>query len=354
MPLIHDDVRRFLRRAAPAGAAVAALLVLSHGTAQAPPGEAQEEQALAGEGLDYPKWQTSVPGEHDAYNRRANLIQRGRLVYLKYCVGCHGEAGDGNGPAAVRLLTKPRDFTSGIYKFRSTDSGSLPLESDLYRTITRGLSRVSMPAFPLMPEREKLAVIEYVKGFYPAWQEEQGARRIVPVPLAPSDLDDPQRARRGRFVYLDMQCSQCHGVDGRGTGATQTEYTDAWGHPQKPFDFTRGNLKSGNAPEDIYRTFHTGLRSIMPAFDGPTLALTNRGTFEARKESLDAAERAELEQVAGEFPATAGEVFAMDAAKRRELAERNSWDLVAYILSLRDTTTTAEAVLGPRGVSTDE
>ncbi|NIW75638.1 MAG: hypothetical protein GWN08_10375, partial [Gemmatimonadetes bacterium] len=37
------------------------------------------------------------------------------------------------------------------------------------------------------------------------------------------------------------------------------------------FDFTRGSLKGGNTPEDIYRTFHTGLRSIMPSFDGTTL-----------------------------------------------------------------------------------
>ena len=29
------------------------------------------------------------------------------------------------------------------------------------------------------------------------------------------------------------------------TGATQATYTDAWGHPQKAFNFTRGRLKSG-------------------------------------------------------------------------------------------------------------
>ena len=80
-------------------------------------------------------------------------------MYNKYCVGCHGENGDGNGPASARLITQPRDFTRGIYKFRSTDSGSLPLEADLYRTITRGLAQVSMPAFPLMPDRDKIAVI---------------------------------------------------------------------------------------------------------------------------------------------------------------------------------------------------
>ena len=45
--------------------------------------------------------------------------------------------------------------------------------------------------------------------------------------------------------------------------------------------------------------------------------------------------------------ATAGEVFELDGVARQELGIRNSWDLVAYILSLRTTFTTAEAVLGP-------
>jgi len=302
------------------------------------------------EGLEYPKWQTVAPGENASYNQRASLLQRGHLVYSRYCAGCHGDYGDGQGPAAIRLLTKPRDFTSGVYKFRSTDSGSLPLEADLDRTITRGLSRVSMPAFPFLPERDKLAVIEYIKAFYPQWEEEKDRRRLIPVPKAPGDLGSSERALRGRLVYLEMQCSKCHGVDGRGKGATQTEYTDAWGHPQKAFDFTRGALKGGNGPEDIYRTFHTGLRSIMPAFEGDTLAAVTIEGFAGVRAGLDAQETETLQGILDQFPADGAAVFSnMGESERLELAQRNSWDLVAYILSLRDQTTTAAAVLGTGG-----
>ena len=296
--------------------------------------------------LEYEKWKTVAPGQHPGYNQRANLAQRGHAVYRRYCVGCHGEAGDGNGPATVRLLTKPRDFTSGVYKFRSTDSGSLPTEADLLRTITRGLARSSMPAFPLMSERDKLAVIEYIKGFYPRWEDEKRDRRLVPLPQAPADLANEPRVLRGRVVYLEMQCSSCHGFDGQGTGATRTEYTDAWGNQQKPFNFTRGSLKGGNSPEDIYRTFHTGLRSIMPAYGSETVALVAWDSFAARAEQLGPDEFGRLQSVAGQFPATVDEVFAMTEAERATLGGRNSWDLVGYILSLRNPTTTAEAVLG--------
>lgn len=302
--------------------------------------------------LAYPKWETVPPGDYPGYNQRASLVQRGHVVYLKYCVGCHGPQGDGKGAAAARLLTKPRDFTSGIFKFRSTDSGSLPLETDLYRTITRGLSGTAMPAFPLMPETEKVAVIEYVKTFYPRWDEERDQRTVVTVPRAPADLREARRVERGRIVYLEMQCSQCHGVDGRGKGATQTEYVDAWGNQQKPFNFTRAALKGGDDPEDIYRTFHTGLRSIMPAYDGDTMAGASRAGFNERKVPIDDAEFQALQSALADFPPDPDAVYKkMPEAERLALADRNSWDLVAYILSLRTRTTTADAVLGPRAAA---
>lgn len=319
--------------------------------AGAPPPTPEAEAAAAA--LQYPEWETVAAGDHASYNQRTSLIQRGHLVYQKYCIGCHGEYGDGNGAAAVRLITKPRDFTRGVFKFRSTDSGSLPLEADLYRTITHGLARVSMPAFPLMPEGDKIAVIEYVKSFYPRWDEEKDRRLVVPVPYPPEDLADEGRTARGRVVYLLMQCSKCHGVDGRGTGATQTEYVDAWGNPQKAFDFTRGSLKGGNNPEDIYRTFHTGLRSIMPSFGGETLAAVTADTFDSLTQGLiEPGEIETLRPLLDQFPADGAAVFSqMSEHERLELAERNSWDLVAYILSLRTRTTTAAAVLGTETAS---
>jgi cytochrome c oxidase cbb3-type subunit 2 len=308
---------------------------------------AVEDANAADRSLEYPKWQTVAPGEHARYNQRASLQRRGRLVYDKYCVGCHGELGDGKGPAAVRLLTQPRDFTSGVYKFRSTDSGSLPLETELHRTITRGLARVSMPAFPLIPEGEKVAVIEYIKQFYVGWDAEKDRRRIVPIPRAPTDLAEDSRIQRGNMVYLQMGCTKCHGTDGRGKGATQTEYVDAWGNPQKPFDFTRGSLKGGAAPEDIYRTFHTGLRSIMPSFGGDTMAAVSQDGFDQAIGALDPDARARLTAIRDQFPLEAAAVFSdMSDTDRATLATRNSWDLVAYVLSLRTSTSTARAVLG--------
>ena len=132
-------------------------------------------------------------------------------------------------------------------------------------------------------------------------------------------------------------------VLGKGAGATRTEYVDAWGFPQKPLNFTRGALKGGNLPEDIYRTFHTGLRSIMPSYGGETLGSITREGLEAL---VDEQTLASIESILDEFPANFDAMDELDRARFSALIERNSWDLVAYILSLRESTSTAAAVLG--------
>jgi cytochrome c oxidase cbb3-type subunit 2 len=279
------------------------------------------------------KIEVTPPGAD--YNQRERLLERGRIAYGVYCVGCHGVTGDGKGPAAQRLIIKPRDFTSGIYKFRSTDASSLPMESDLHRTITRGLARVSMPAFPLLPEQEKVALIEYLKAFYPKWDEEQDRRTLVFVPRAPADLSAAERVARGRLVYLGMGCGNCHGRDGAGDGATLTSYTDAWGNPQPAFNFTRGRLKGGDDPEDVYRTFHTGLRSIMPAYGGDTLAFVSLQQVAQQKSLMLPGDEALLDRLKADFPAALPELAQLSVDQKLERARRNSWDLVSYILSLR-------------------
>jgi len=191
----------------------------------------------------------------------------GAVVYQRYCVGCHGSQGDGRGPAAPMLITQPRDFTSGIFKFRTTPSGALPTDDDLFRVITRGVYRTSMPDWSLLGERERWALVAYVKHFYPEWRERGGARPIA-VPAAPSWLSDPEAIARGKELYALLECTACHGESGHGDGASAaTLPPDAWGHRQRPFDFTKGRLKSGAAPEDIYRTFMTGLNgTAMPSY----------------------------------------------------------------------------------------
>lgn len=220
---------------------------------------------------------------------------QGAAVYERYCVGCHGAQGDGRGPAAPMLITKPRDFTSGVFKFRTTPSGSLPTDDDLFRIITGGVYRTSMPEWSLLGERERWALVAYIKRFYPQWVE-QGTGTPITVPPVPAWLGDAAAVERGRELYVLLDCAACHGERGRGDGPSAAALApDAWGNHQRPFDFTKGRLKSGAAPQDVYRTFMTGLNgTAMPSYY---------------------------------------DIFA--APDGENIRDDDAWRLVAYILSLR-------------------
>src|SRR5712692_1496954 len=64
---------------------------------------------------------------------------RGRQVFERYCMQCHGDRGDGAGEVARWSQPKPRDFRQGVFKFSSTPYGSLPTTDDLDRVIEDGL-----------------------------------------------------------------------------------------------------------------------------------------------------------------------------------------------------------------------
>ena len=102
-----------------------------------------------------------------------DLLALGRGVYHSRCMGCHGKNGDGNGPAATFLSPRPRNFALGIFKFRTTPSGSVPTDGDLYRTVTRGVRGTAMPTWHELPDKERLAVVAFIKTFSSRWKDEQ-------------------------------------------------------------------------------------------------------------------------------------------------------------------------------------
>src|SRR5580704_16141254 len=56
----------------------------------------------------------------------------GASIYRRFCIGCHGVLGDGQGENAQWIDPKPRNFTIAIFRCRSTPTGTLPTDTDLY------------------------------------------------------------------------------------------------------------------------------------------------------------------------------------------------------------------------------
>lgn len=212
--------------------------------------------------------QVSVP-------RSEEWTEYGKNVYERRCEGCHGVKGDGNGPAATFMYQqRPRDFTLAQFKFKLTPTGSLPTDGDLLRTITRGVRGTAMPTWHEIPEKDRLAVIQYVKYELAVDRSDPSkplAYFVEEIPKAPIHIvappPSPQLVTRGGSVWEQAKCWECHGKTGKGDGEKAPGLKDEAGFPIPPADLTLGQFKSGPVVEDIFRTMATGLTGTpMPSY----------------------------------------------------------------------------------------
>jgi DMSO reductase family type II enzyme heme b subunit len=187
----------------------------------------------------------------------------GKAVYERKCSGCHGEKGDGKGPAGELLRPAPRDFTSGIYKIRST-SNKVPTDKDIFDVITHGMPGTSMPAWKVLPEKDRWNLVAYLKSFSSEKFKEAPKKQELPKEVASSDAS----IKRGKEMYEAIECNKCHGAEGRADGPSRPELKDEWGHPIAPANLTkRWTFRGGASRTDIATRLSTGiLGTPMPTF----------------------------------------------------------------------------------------
>lgn len=185
--------------------------------------------------------------------------------YRRYCTVCHGDLGDGNGESFPWVDPKPRNFQLGIFKCRSTPTGTLPTDEDLFDTIARGLDRSNMPQWSTFTKQERADLVAWVKHFSPRFASEKPGD---PIQIPPEPQVTPERIKAGRDVFARVQCWKCHGVTGQANGPSSSTLNDDLGRPILPFNFTEGaRPKCGSTDRDLYRIFMTGLDGTpMPSF----------------------------------------------------------------------------------------
>jgi len=189
----------------------------------------------------------------------------GQPIYRRFCIGCHGELGDGMGENAMWIDPKPRNFTIAIFRCRSTPTGTLPTDTDLYDTIGRGMLNSNMPPWRPLTDEDRVNLVAYVKHFSPRWTTEKPGTPIVIPPEPPVTAE---RIKQGRVLFQKLECWKCHGVTGRANGPSADTLTDDENRPIKPFNFHDSQrFKCGSTDQAMYKDFMTGLDgSPMPSF----------------------------------------------------------------------------------------
>jgi mono/diheme cytochrome c family protein len=188
----------------------------------------------------------------------------GAEVYRLRCIPCHGVNGNGKGIHAARLAVPARDFTKGVYEFRSTPSGELPTDEDLFRSVSRGVHGTAMIPWGWLPEAERWAVLEHVKGFSPRFRDEGPGEPVI-VPEAPAET--PELALRGEAAWRRNGCAKCHGETGEGDGPSTPTLRRDGGTAIRPMPFSGGRFLRGGSLRDLFLTLATGLDGTpMPSY----------------------------------------------------------------------------------------
>lgn len=191
-----------------------------------------------------------------------------RSDFRRYCAGCHGEFGDANGENAVWLDPKPRDFTIATFKCRSTPTGTLPTDEDLFNSIQRGFTNSNMPPWNTFSRQQRADLVAYIKIFSPRWDKEKAGEPIT-IPAEPPVTIES--IAHGKLLFTKLECWKCHGPHGEGDGPSAATLTDSKDQPIRPYNFSAGGndsrFKCGSTNQDIYKIFMTGVDGTpMPSF----------------------------------------------------------------------------------------
>jgi mono/diheme cytochrome c family protein len=186
----------------------------------------------------------------------ARTRAQGQALYHARCIACHGEKGDGRGVLAAKLTPPPTDFTRGVFKLRSTPSGSLPSDADLFRTLTRGMHGTAMQPWRRLDERERWALVGQLESFSPRFRQEPRPQPIA-VPIAPREIKDLRD--QGEILYIRYGCGRCHGDTGEGNGPAQEAFRRDPTRKVQIRNFTRGRFIRGAEMEDLYLTLKVGI-----------------------------------------------------------------------------------------------
>ena len=187
----------------------------------------------------------------------AAMIARGKAIYTTRCAVCHGDSGDGKGPAGLALPLTPANF-------RDKDGVAEMRDNYWFWRVSEGgqVEPFKSEGSAMPPWKGQLSVEE--RWAVMAYQHTFSGHQGPHVPW-----EHPESVAMGRDIYA-MACVMCHGAEGKGDGSVGPMLSPR--RAPQPRDFTSAEFKfrstpSGQLPTtaDLFRTVTEGVRSA----DGP-------------------------------------------------------------------------------------
>ncbi|MGK7345149.1 MAG: c-type cytochrome [Candidatus Nitrospinota bacterium M3_3B_026] len=189
----------------------------------------------------------------------------GKKIYDKRCWWCHGKEGEADGPAAERMIPPPRDFSFGIYKFKTSPPDAfVPRDEDLYYAIAKGLSGTAMPAWEgVLKEQEMWDLVAYIKALTDMFE---GADNPAEISLSGKIESSPESIEKGKKAFDAAKCWECHGREGKGNMIKKLKEDS--GIRVWPRNLAKAwTFRGPHTPEAIYTRVTNGIPNTpMPSF----------------------------------------------------------------------------------------
>jgi mono/diheme cytochrome c family protein len=205
-------------------------------------------------------------------------LEQGLALFQQNCAGCHGPYGRGNGSATHQWYSGnyPRNFNYAKFKSRSTEYGAVPTDSDIFRTLTRGLYGSSMPPFGHLSVKDRWSLVVFIKSlgnFHDDYDEvvinrfdpDFGGRKSEPLEMGEKPKVTIESVTRGRILFIEQACVICHqGKKPTPVGLSRWEgsfdnWYDEMNRPiQNSRNLTNRVFRSGAASSDLFRIISDG------------------------------------------------------------------------------------------------
>ncbi|MGI9383345.1 MAG: c-type cytochrome, partial [Methyloligellaceae bacterium] len=198
-----------------------------------------------------------------------------QAVYKRRCAHCHGDEGDGQGPAAQYMYPKPRDFTLSLFKYKTTHADNeFPTDEDLKRTIEDGLSATAMPGWKgILSDAEIAGLIKLIKTFG-GWEEEE--LELKPIDQGQPVPSSPESIKKGAELFTKA-CVQCHGPKGRGNITSGKKIADDWEDRIWPRNLTRPDTwRVTKEARHVFQRISTGIRGTPMPEHSTTMKVEDR------------------------------------------------------------------------------
>ena len=220
-------------------------------------------------------------------------------IYQSQCAICHGKKGAGDGPTAEFLYPRPRDFTLGMFKYKTSPGELPPRDEDLFHSIKYGLNGTAMLSWKTILNDEQInSLIPVIKSFDISYTwvevpedddeedyneeeeedydddtdyddeeetEEETEKTIPTKPKVFKSISEIEPTK-GQIAYtkdsiakgkiaFEKNCTQCHGQTGRGNITSGKRLSDDWGYRIWPRNLTQPwTWRATNVPKNRQET----------------------------------------------------------------------------------------------------